>query len=275
MGRRTLVPFIEDLRGKFSKIVFSSNLAGPYFRKYVIPTNPKTSAQKDMRKIITDASRDWQSLTQNQILFWKNYLSTLKQWYIGTSENLSAFNGFISVTTQIKTLIESANHSTIVNSEDWDKEVPTYTPTVEPAGKPPIALLNVGGSASDVYIKVENGITVASITINLYDNKMAQGDYLKTTDNRKASFVLWLSNPGKYPTSNMKPMVQKVLSTGLLKIKKDGSQVSSIQAKVNIPVNYYRLVPQLGQYVTYTLAIQTEDGPYAILKTGTKQVVPA
>jgi len=275
MGRRTLVPFIEDLRGKFSKIVFSSNLAGPYFRKYVIPSNPKTSAQKDMRKIITEASRDWQSLTQNQIFFWKNYLGLLKEWYIGSSENLSPFNAFVSITTQIKTLIESANHTTIVNTEDWDKEIPTYDKSVQPAGKPPIALLNVEGFSSDVYIKVENGITVASITINLFNNTMALGDYLKTTDNRNASFVLWLSNPGKYPTSNMKPMVQKVLATGKLKAKKAGSQISTIQAKVNISANYYKLVPLLGQYVTYTLAIQTEDGPFSIIKQGTKQVVSA
>jgi hypothetical protein len=228
-----------------------------------------------MRERLTAASKDWQSLTQNQILFWKNYIGIYKDWYIGSSENVSPFNAFMSVATQIKNLIEVTGHTTIINTEDWDQDTPTYDKTVTPGPKPPIFLQNIEGFGTDVSIKVENGITVASIKINITNNTMSQGDYLQTIDNRKATFVLWLSNPGKYITSNMKPMVQKILATGILKIKKPGSQVTTIEAKVNIATNYYKLVPQLGEYVVYTLGLQTVDGPFTIVKQGTKQVISA
>jgi hypothetical protein len=273
MGRRTLVPFIEDLRGKFSKIVFSSNLAGPYFRKYVVPKNPNTGAQRDMRTIIQEASQDWQSLTQSQQEFWRNYLPTIKEWYIGTSERLSAFNAFVSVACQIKTGIEVSGNTTISNSSDWELTTFTYSKTVQPAGKPPIGLKNIGSFTTIVSFQVVSGIPKAFLTVNLNSNSMSQNDYLESLDGRKISFVLWVSNPGKYITSNMKPMVLKVLSTGKLKILKPGSQVSTINANAPINNSYFILSPQTGNYIRYTLGLQTEDGPFVIIKEDIEQVL--
>ena len=273
MGRRTLVPFIEDLRGKFSKIVFSSNLAGPYFRKYVIPTNPKTSAQRDMRTILRESSQDWQSLSQSQQDFWKNYLGTLKDWYIGTSERLSAFNAFVSIATQIKTGIDASNSTTITNTSDWDKTDFSYSKTVQPAGKPPIGLKNIGDFSTIVQFVVVSGIPKAFLTVNLTNNTMSANDYLESLDGRKISFVMWVSNPGKYITSNMKPMVLKVLHTGKLQIKKAGSQVSTITAEANMNNTYYKLAPVKGNYILYTLALQTEDGPFVIIKEDIEKVL--
>jgi hypothetical protein len=273
MGRRTLVPFIEDLRGKFSKIVFSSNLAGPYFRRYVIPQNPKTGAQLDMRTILRESSQDWQSLSQNQQEFWKNYLATLKEWYIGTSERLSAFNAFVSIAAQIKTGIDASNHTSITNTTDWDKTDFSYSKTIQPGGKPPIGLKNIGDFTTIIQFQVVSGTPKAFLTVNLENNSMTQNDYLESLDGRKISFVLWLSNPGKYITSNMKPMVLKVLHTGKLKILKAGSQVTTITAQANIYNSYYTLAPKTGEYVRYTLALQTEDGPFVIIKEDIEKVL--
>jgi len=272
MGRRTLVPFIEDLRGKFSKIVFSSNLAGPYFRKYVIPRNPRTSAQLDMRSIITAVSRDWQSLDATQQAYWKNYLSTLKEWYLGTSENLSPFNAFTMVASQIKTSIEVSGYTQVINTADWDLELNTYNKTIQPSGKPAIAIRNIESFNPSLTISYDSGIPYVFLQVDLTNNSMAEGDYLETNDGRNLSFVVWLSNPGKYLTSNMKPMVMKVLSTGKLKIKKAGSQVSNIQVKAPINNSYYKLSPLVGQYMRYTIGIQAHDGPYAIVLDGVEQV---
>jgi len=273
MGRRTLVPFIEDLRGKFSKIVFSSNLAGPYFRKYVIPRNPRTDAQMDMRTILREASQDWQSLNQSQQQFWKNYLGTIKEWYIGTAENLSPFNAFVSVATQNKTGIQVAETTSITNTEDWDKEELTYTKTIQPSGKPPIGLKNIGNFTTIVQFGIDSGIPKAYLTVNLENNTMVAGDYLKSLDNRKISFTIWTSNPGKYETSNMKPMVLKVLNTGALKIKKAGNLVTTITAVAIMNNAYYKLAPKTGEYIRYTLALQTEDGPFVIIKEDIEKVL--
>jgi len=272
MGRRTLVPFIEDLRGKFSKIVFSSNLAGPYFRKYVIPRNPRTDAQLDMRRIITAVSRDWQALDQYQQAYWKNYLSTIKAWYIGSSENLSAFNAFTMVAAQVKSSIEVSYFTQVINTGDWELEINTYDKTLQPGGKPPLALKNIQGFNPSVEIRLDSGIPTVFLRVDMDNNDMAQGDYLETTDGREVSFVVWLSNPGKYLTSNMKPMVIKILSTGKLKIKKAGGQVSQIQVKAPINNTYYKLSPLVGQYMRYTIGLQAFDGPYAIVLEGVRQV---
>jgi hypothetical protein len=273
MGRRQLVPFLDDLRGRFSKIVFSSNLAGPYFRRYVKPYNPKTSAQMDMRAIISEVSKDWQSLTQSQQEFWKNYLPTLKEWYLGAAERLSAFNAFTMVASQIKTGIEVSGNTTITNDTDWDKTDFTYTKTVQPAGKPPIGLKNIESFSTTIQFQVVSGIPRVFLTVNLTNNTMNQDDYLESLDGRKISFVLWVSNPGKYITSNMKPMVLKVMSTGKLKIKKSGSQVSTISAQALINNTYFTLAPQSGNYIFYSLGLQTEDGPYVIIKEDIEKVL--
>jgi len=266
MGRRTLVPFLDDLRGKFSKIVFSANLSGPYFRKYVKPKNPSTGAQRDMRTILRESSQDWQSLTQSQQEFWKNYLPTIKEWYIGASKNLSPFNAFVSIASQIKTGIETSGNTTITNTSDWEKSDFTYSKTVQPAGKPPIGLKNIESFSTIVEIHKVSDITKAYLTVNLVNNTMSQNDYLESLDGRKISFTLWLSNPGKYITSNMKQMVLKVINTGKLKILKAGNQVSTILAQGVINNSYFILAPQTGNYVRYTLGLQTEDGPYIIIK---------
>jgi hypothetical protein len=272
MGRRVLVSFLDDLRGKFSKIVFSSNLAGPYFRKYVIPRNPRTDAQLDMRRIITAVSRDWQSLDSLQQAYWKNYLSTLKSWYIGTSENLSAFNAFTMVAAQIKSSIEVSYSTQVINTGDWELEYNTYEKTIQPSGKPPLALKSIGGFNPSIEIRYDSGIPTVFLTVDLDNNAMAPGDYLATNDGKEVSFVVWLSNPGKYLTSNMKPMVIKILSTGKLKIKKAGAQVTQIQAKAPINNTYYKLAPLRGQYMRYTIGLQAIDGPYSIVLDGVEQV---
>jgi hypothetical protein len=273
MGRRTLPPFIDDLRGKFSKIVFSANLAGPYFRKYVIPKNPKTIAQKDMRSIISDVSKDWQSLTESQQSFWRNYLPTLKTWYIGAAENLSAFNAFTMVASQIKTGIEVTGFTTIQNNNHWTKTAFTYSKTVQPAGRPPLALRNIQSFDTVVDFDIVGGVPKIKLTVNLTNNNMAINDYLECTDGRKVSFVIWISNPGKYITSNMKPMVMKVLSTGKLQIIQAGTSVTQILANADVNNTYYSLAPKTQEYVLYTLALQAEDGPYTIIKEEVIQVV--
>ncbi|MDP2105881.1 MAG: hypothetical protein Q8J76_07790, partial [Desulfobulbaceae bacterium] len=54
-------PFLSDLRNKLGESIVGSMWKGrPYFRSYVVPSNPKTNGQKAHRDVMTKAVANWQ-----------------------------------------------------------------------------------------------------------------------------------------------------------------------------------------------------------------------
>jgi hypothetical protein len=56
--------------GKIGIQVAASNRSGQYRRQFVIPTNPRTQAQKDVRRALGNAAARWRTLTEDQRAAW-------------------------------------------------------------------------------------------------------------------------------------------------------------------------------------------------------------
>lgn len=59
--------------GSFGGVVASHNRGGPYLRARVVPTNPSSSAQVEIRTIFGNLASAWQTLTQDQRDAWTTY----------------------------------------------------------------------------------------------------------------------------------------------------------------------------------------------------------
>lgn len=61
-----------DMSGKVNGSVFSKNKGGSYVRTKVTPVNPKSTAQQNVRNILSTWSQAWRGLTQAQRNGWIN-----------------------------------------------------------------------------------------------------------------------------------------------------------------------------------------------------------
>lgn len=82
-------PFLSDLRNKLGESVVGSMWKGrPYFRSYVIPSNPKTLNQQSHRDIMLKAVADWQNFAvpSSEITEWNR---------VALPDLISGFNKFV------------------------------------------------------------------------------------------------------------------------------------------------------------------------------------
>jgi hypothetical protein len=66
---------VNELRKKAGSSVFSKNHYGQFVRKRVKGTNPKTSKQTAVRASMSDFSKHWKLLTEDQRIAWNSYAS--------------------------------------------------------------------------------------------------------------------------------------------------------------------------------------------------------
>lgn len=272
MGRRTLPPFIDDLRGKFSKIVFSRNLAGPYFRRWVIPANPRTVSQVDVRGNISKVAQKWGTLDESTRQAYSAYIPTYKQWYLGNAENLSGFNVFTSLLATLEQAKLAYGETEVTTNYDWVTEPPD--PETAPLPGPPIVSIANMQSFGSITLQANASslYTTISANINIMGLNILQNSYLLDTAGRKIGFFLWVSNPGKYTSSNMKPMTQKAGFSGWFKANENitGNEIFQVSGKIYRANNI--LCPLQGQYVKITLGMVTEDGVIKIIQEVLEQV---
>lgn len=88
--------------GKLGGIVWSRNKGGQYIRLRVVPTNPTSSRQQEVRGILATLSAAWESLTDSQRSAWESwaennpltnplgqqYVRTGHQAYVGINARL-------------------------------------------------------------------------------------------------------------------------------------------------------------------------------------------
>ena len=86
------------LSGKLGGTVYAHNKAGPYVRRYVIPTNPNTIAQADARNEFLAATTAWHQLSDAQKAAWNTYgTSDFKAKNPVLGVLYSGFNAFVSL----------------------------------------------------------------------------------------------------------------------------------------------------------------------------------
>lgn len=69
---------IATASGKYNGMVFAHNSAGQYFRQYVVPTNPNTTKQQEVRLNFGQMSIDWRDLlTEAQRMDWGAIAGTI------------------------------------------------------------------------------------------------------------------------------------------------------------------------------------------------------
>jgi hypothetical protein len=67
---------VSSLSGSVDGLVASHNRGGPYFRELVVPVNPNTTRQQDVRTAMATAYADWAGLTADQRQNWQNFADT-------------------------------------------------------------------------------------------------------------------------------------------------------------------------------------------------------
>ncbi len=146
-----LAAFVDDVRNKMGNVVASKNKGGAYFRKRVVPYNPKSTAQVAQRARITTFSQAWGSLTDAQRILW-NTASLLwgKLGIFGDHLVISGENLFIRLNTNLS-LISVAQINT-PPSKTSVAALSTLTCTQVHAGATSVAFSVSPAPAGSTYI---------------------------------------------------------------------------------------------------------------------------
>lgn len=89
---------VVDMRGKIAGNVYSKNKGGAYSRVRVVPSNPQTSYQSDVRADFTTLSQGWRGLTDAQRLSWVQAVSNYARINrVGDAHNLSGNSLYVSL----------------------------------------------------------------------------------------------------------------------------------------------------------------------------------
>ncbi|HEY1405300.1 MAG TPA: hypothetical protein VF857_01700 [Spirochaetota bacterium] len=87
MAHVTLKSYIRSISGRMGSVVFYSYGNRQYMRRYVVPANPDTPAQRSRRELFAAAVLSWQSLAPYKKAQWN---------YRAGTRVLSGYNMFIS-----------------------------------------------------------------------------------------------------------------------------------------------------------------------------------
>lgn len=92
----TAIP-VSDIRNSIGGVTFSKGPFGNFIRERVIPTNPQSSGQADVRGNFTTLATAWRGLTDNQRAAWAAYAATVQKTNsLGQPYNPLPLNAFIS-----------------------------------------------------------------------------------------------------------------------------------------------------------------------------------
>jgi len=68
---------VSDMRGKIGGNVFSRGKSGHTVRVRVKPSNPRTSAQSNVRSLMADGARFFKDLAAEDLALWRDYAASL------------------------------------------------------------------------------------------------------------------------------------------------------------------------------------------------------
>lgn len=141
-----------ELSGKMGGLVFARNKGGAYVRAFVIPLNPRSVGQLDVRAGWASAVTSWHALDDATKSNWNMFSATdFKPKYPKIGVTYSGFNTYVSCFNE---LIQNAR---VQQSGTWLNLTNTVTPFVANPPDPPSAAISN-------MIKVSTGGPTPTIT---------------------------------------------------------------------------------------------------------------
>lgn len=102
MAKFTSGPMVAAISGSISGTTFAHNRGGPYARKRAIPITSTTSFALDAKARLSNASQDWQGLTNLQRAAWLSWaLQNPVTDTLGFSRHLTGAQAYISLNTRL------------------------------------------------------------------------------------------------------------------------------------------------------------------------------
>lgn len=123
-----------ELSGKMGGLVFARNKGGAYVRAYVIPLNPRSLGQLDVRTGWASAVTSWHTLDDNTKSQWNMFAATdFKPKYPKIGVTYSGFNTYVSCFNEL------IQNTRVQQSGTWLNLTNTVTPFVANPPDPPSA----------------------------------------------------------------------------------------------------------------------------------------
>lgn len=123
-----------ELSGKMGGLVFARNKGGAYARAYVIPLNPRSLGQLEVRNGWASAVTSWHSLDDSTKSQWNMFAATdFKPKYPKIGVTYSGFNTFVSCFNEI---IQNAR---VQQNGTWTNLTNTVDPFIPNPPSPPSA----------------------------------------------------------------------------------------------------------------------------------------
>lgn len=131
---------VTDGRGKIGGHVMSKNRGGAYMRTKVTPINPQTSAQSQVRGVLTALSQGWRELTQAQIAAWNSAVVNFQSTDIfGDIKKPSGINLYVKLNSNLN----YAGSATVLDEPPALTSAPPYVPfsATATAGAPTLSIV--------------------------------------------------------------------------------------------------------------------------------------
>lgn len=166
----------EDLRGKDGQVVIRKGRNSLILTPWVMPSNPRTTAQRTVRGYLTRASKTYESLTTTQATAWKNYANSITKTdpVSGKSYHPTAVSVFVEYATKFLQLNPSGT-------------IPLMPPTSDFLGDS-ITLL-VESESPGVLLFTASGANVAGVTTELLVQRIANAN--RTPSNGQYRHAAW------------------------------------------------------------------------------------
>lgn len=148
-------PILSALSGSIGGATAAKNRGGTYFRSRVVPLNPQTTAQFEVRGNMAAAASAWSGLTDAQRTAWTDYAASLDGTNaVGDTKRLSGINAFTAANS-LRLLAGQAQLTAAPTSNGRA----TLTP---PTGNPTIVLgdgeATIDITLTDSWAATQNGV---------------------------------------------------------------------------------------------------------------------
>lgn len=92
------VPILGNVVGSIGAVTWSYNRGGTYCKRRSFPTNPNSTRQQQIRAILSDLSRAWQTLSDTNKQSWNDWANTHPyKDSLGNSINWTGMNAYLSL----------------------------------------------------------------------------------------------------------------------------------------------------------------------------------
>jgi hypothetical protein len=207
MARAFYSPIFDYIRGKFGNAVFSANTAGEYMKDYVIPANPNTVSQVNIRAIFSAVASVWNTLSVANRSLWDVWANSGYS-PLDRSVNTLRYTGrqaYSALSIAVTWFLDWYNTDHAISTDAWtvgsDPSTESFlTPAV--VSSPPTNLtgskqLLLSGTLHDItsFVVSTNSTTHRKITVT-FTNAISAATYtddLPKIGGEKGSFGVYLS----------------------------------------------------------------------------------